>query len=94
MRDWTGSLLYRDKRVRYLRVTDRIIQTTSRYMLGKLAISVVCGTVYGITAVILGLPYPFALAVIAGILDLIPISAPRPPASSSGSSRCRSASKP
>ena len=72
VRDWTGSLLYQDKRERYLRVTDRIIQTTSRYMLGNLAISVVCGTVYGITAVILGLPYPLALAVIAGILDLIP----------------------
>jgi predicted PurR-regulated permease PerM len=72
VRDWTGSLLYRDRRERYLRVADRIIQTTSRYMLGNLAISVVCGTVYGITAVILGLPYPFALAVIAGILDLIP----------------------
>ena len=72
VRDWTGSLLYRDKRERYLRVTDRIIQTTSRYMLGNLAISVVCGTVYGITALILGLPYPLALAVIAGILDLIP----------------------
>ena len=72
VRDWTGNLLYRDKRERYLRVTDRIIQTTSRYMLGNLAISVVCGTVYGITAAILGLPYPLALAVIAGILDLIP----------------------
>jgi predicted PurR-regulated permease PerM len=72
VRDWTGNLLYRDKRERYLRVTDRIIQTTSRYMLGNLAISVVCATVYGITAVILGLPYPLALAVIAGILDLIP----------------------
>ena len=72
LRDWIGGLLYRDKRERYLRVTDRIIQTTSRYMLGNLAISVICGTVYGITAVILGLPYPLAMAVIAGILDLIP----------------------
>jgi predicted PurR-regulated permease PerM len=33
---------------------------------------VICGTVYGVTAVILGVPYPLALAVIAGILDLIP----------------------
>ena len=41
-------------------------------MLGNLAISVICGTVYGVTAVILGLPYPLALAVIAGILDLVP----------------------
>ena len=71
-RDWIGRLLYRDRRERFLRVTDRIIQTTSRYMLGNLAISVICGTVYGVTAVILGLPYPLALAVIAGILDLIP----------------------
>jgi predicted PurR-regulated permease PerM len=71
-RDRIGSLLYRDKRKRYLRVTDRIIHTTSRYMLGNLAISVICGTVYGVTALVLGLPYPLAVAVIAGILDLIP----------------------
>jgi predicted PurR-regulated permease PerM len=71
-RDWIGGLLYRDKRERYLQVTERIIQTTSRYMLGNVAISLVCATVYGVTAVILGLPYPLALAVIAGLLDLIP----------------------
>ena len=67
-----GALLYRDKRERYQEVTDRIIQTTSRYMLGNLAISVICATVYGVTAVILGLPYALALALIAGILDIIP----------------------
>jgi predicted PurR-regulated permease PerM len=72
LREWTAGLIYRDKRERYLRITDRIIHTTSRYMLGNLAISVVCGTVYGLTAVILGLPYPLALAVIAAILDLVP----------------------
>jgi len=67
-----GGLLYRDRRKRYREVTDRILQTTSRYMLGNLAISVICATVYGVTAVILGLPYVLALALIAGILDLIP----------------------
>jgi predicted PurR-regulated permease PerM len=72
VRDWVGGMLYRDKRERYLEVTDRIIHATSRYMLGNLAISVVCGTVYGVTAEILGLPYPLALALIGGILDLIP----------------------
>jgi predicted PurR-regulated permease PerM len=71
-RDWVGSMLYRDKRERYLRVSDRIVRTMSRYMLGNLAISVVCATVYGVTAAILGLPYPLALALTAGILDLIP----------------------
>jgi predicted PurR-regulated permease PerM len=72
VRGWVGGLLYREDRERYLRVADRIIQATSRYMLGNLAISMICGTVYGITAVVLGLPYPLALAVIAGILDLVP----------------------
>ena len=72
MRAWIGSLMYTDKRDRYTQVADRIVHTTSRYMLGNLAISVVCGTVYGVTALILGLPYPLALALIAGFLDLIP----------------------
>jgi predicted PurR-regulated permease PerM len=72
LRAWIGGLFYRGDRDRFLQVADRIVQTTSRYMLGNLAISVVCGTVYGVTAAILGVPYPLALAVIAGILDLIP----------------------
>jgi predicted PurR-regulated permease PerM len=71
-RDWIGSLLYRSNRERYLQVTDRIVQTTSRYMLGNLAISAICGTVYGVTALLLDLPYPLAVAVIAALLDLIP----------------------
>ena len=72
VRGWIGSLMQRDTRERYLRITDRIVHTTSRYMLGNLAISMICGAVYGVTAAILGLPYPLALAVIAGILDLVP----------------------
>lgn len=72
LRNWVGGLLYREKRERFLDVADRIMRSTSRYMLGNLAISVICGTVYGMTALVLGLPYPLALAVIAGILDLVP----------------------
>jgi predicted PurR-regulated permease PerM len=72
MREWIERLLYRRERERFLQVADRIVQTTSRYMLGNLAISVVCGTVYGTTAVVLDVPHPLALAVIAAILDLIP----------------------
>jgi predicted PurR-regulated permease PerM len=72
LRGWIGGLMYPDKRERYLRLTDRIINTTSRYMLGNVAISVICGTVYGLTAVVLGVPYPLALAIIAAFLDLVP----------------------
>jgi predicted PurR-regulated permease PerM len=42
-------------------------------MLGNIAISVICGTIYGLTAWALGLPFPLALAFIAGFLDLIPM---------------------
>jgi predicted PurR-regulated permease PerM len=72
LRGWIGALLFRDDRRRFAHVADRIVRTTSRYMLGNLAISLVCATVYGITAVVLALPYPLALAVVAGILDLVP----------------------
>ena len=72
LRSWVGGLLHRDSRVRVEQVTDRIVQTTSRYMLGNLSISLICAVTYGVTAEILGLPYPLALALIAGILDLIP----------------------
>jgi predicted PurR-regulated permease PerM len=72
LREWIGGLLYRDERRHAVHVADRIVRTTSRYMLGNLAISLVCATVYGVTAVVLGLPYPLALAVIAGLLDLVP----------------------
>jgi predicted PurR-regulated permease PerM len=57
---------------RWHRIVDEIITTTSRYMIGNIVISIICGTIYGTTAVILGLPYPLALAVIAGILDMVP----------------------
>ena len=72
LRDWIAGLLYPDKREHFRAVTDRIVHTTSRYMLGNLAISLICATVYGVTALILDLPYPLALALIAGVLDLIP----------------------
>jgi predicted PurR-regulated permease PerM len=72
LRGWVGGMLYRDERGRYERVTDRIVRTTSRYMLGNLAISVICGAVYGITAGVLGLPYPLTLALTAALLDLVP----------------------
>ena len=72
IRTGIGSLMARDTRERYTRVTDRIVRATSRYMLGNIAISVVCGSLYGLTAAILGLPYPLALAVIAALLDLVP----------------------
>ena len=55
------------------RIWPAIVSAVSRTMLGNIAISVVCGAIYGLSAWALGLPAPLALAFIAGFLDLIPM---------------------
>jgi predicted PurR-regulated permease PerM len=58
---------------RWNRMSERIITAVSRTMLGNIAISVICGTIYGVSAWILGTPFPVVMGVIAGLLDLIPM---------------------
>ena len=54
------------------RVLDEVTRTISFSLLGNLAISVIAGTVVGVTAVIIGAPFPVVLALIVGLFDLIP----------------------
>ncbi len=58
---------------RWSRMSERIITAVSRTMLGNIAISIICGTIYGVSAWILGTPFPVVMGVIAGLLDLIPM---------------------
>lgn len=51
---------------------DEVTRTISYSLLGNLAISVIAGTVVGVTAVIIGAPFPVVLALIVGLFDLIP----------------------
>ena len=44
----------------------------SSSLIGNVAISLLAGTVAGVSAWLLGLPFPIVLAVITGLLDLIP----------------------
>lgn len=67
------SLLDPAGSARLQRVVPAVITAVSRTMLGNIAISVVCGTIYGLSAWALGLPFPLALALIAGFLDLVPM---------------------
>ena len=57
---------------RWAPVVEESIGAVSQSLLGNLAISVVAATVAGLSAWALGLPFPIVLAVIAGLLDLIP----------------------
>jgi predicted PurR-regulated permease PerM len=58
---------------RWNRMSEQIITAVSRTMLGNIAISIICGLIYGVSAWILGTPFPVVMGVIAGLLDLIPM---------------------
>jgi predicted PurR-regulated permease PerM len=49
-----------------------VTETISYSLLGNLAISVIAGTVVGVSAAIVGAPFPIVLALIVGLFDLIP----------------------
>jgi predicted PurR-regulated permease PerM len=54
------------------RLLTEVTETISYSLLGNLAISVIAATVVGVVAVIIGAPFPFVLALIVGLFDLIP----------------------
>ncbi len=58
---------------RWRRMSERIITAVSRTMLGNIAISIICGLIYGVSCWILGTPFPVVLGVVAGLLDLVPM---------------------
>jgi predicted PurR-regulated permease PerM len=61
----------RAERVR--RVGADINRNVAGYVLGNLIISIIAGTVVGISLWILGVPYALALAVVMGVADLVPL---------------------
>jgi predicted PurR-regulated permease PerM len=57
---------------RWQPVVEDSIQAVSSSLIGNVAISFVAATVAGVSAWAFGLPFPIVLAVITGLLDLIP----------------------
>ena len=54
------------------RTVDSVSRTISFALLGNIVISIIAGTVVGVAAWIVGAPFPVVLALIVGLLDLIP----------------------
>ena len=54
------------------RTTDEVSRTISFALLGNIVISVIAGTVVGVAAWLVDAPSPIVLALIVGLLDLIP----------------------
>ena len=70
--DWVFGFAKPETDARWRPVVENSIQAVSTSLIGNIAISVVAATVAGVSAWIFGLPFPIVLAVITGLLDLIP----------------------
>ena len=75
-RRWVGGILDvvpDPARPRWERVFAGIYRTVGGYVAGNLLISIAAGIVAGITLFAVGVPYAIPLAILVGILDLIPL---------------------
>jgi predicted PurR-regulated permease PerM len=69
---WMFGFTRPENETRWRPVLEESIQAISSSLIGNIAISIVAATVAGVSAWLLGLPFPLVLAVITGLLDLIP----------------------
>jgi predicted PurR-regulated permease PerM len=70
--DWLFGFAPPPVEQRWRPVVEDSISAVSSSLIGNVAISIVAGTVAGVSAWAMGLPFPIVLAVITGFLDLIP----------------------
>lgn len=66
------ALVPASRRPRVRLLTDEILGKVGAYMVGAIAIAVLAGASTWVFAVVVGLGYPFALAVVVAVCDLIP----------------------
>ena len=75
-RRWIGAILDvvpDPARPRWERVFAGIYRTVGGYVAGNLLISIAAGIVAGVTLFAVGVPFAIPLAILVGILDLIPL---------------------
>ncbi|GHJ06034.1 AI-2E family transporter [Micromonospora humidisoli] len=72
LRDLGYALVPRSRRQRVSLIGDEILTKVGAYMVGALSIAVLAGATSFVFALVVGLPYPFALAVVVAVTDLIP----------------------
>jgi predicted PurR-regulated permease PerM len=70
--DWLFGFAAPHTDARWRPVLENSIRAVSSSLIGNIAISVVAATVAGVSAYIFDLPFPLVLALITGLLDLIP----------------------
>jgi predicted PurR-regulated permease PerM len=64
------------RRPRVVELSDRVLKQMGGYLSGATIIAIQAGLIAGIFAFIIGLPYPWAIALGAAVLDFIPVVGP------------------
>jgi predicted PurR-regulated permease PerM len=72
IKDGAYQLVPASRRQRVRLITDEILTKVGAYMVGALAVAILAGTSTYIFLIIAGVAYPFALAVVVAVFDLIP----------------------
>ncbi|MFD1323407.1 AI-2E family transporter [Micromonospora sonneratiae] len=72
MKDLAYALVPASRRDRVRLIGDEILTKVGAYMVGALFIAVLAGVSAFVFSVVVGLAYPFALAVVVAVCDLIP----------------------
>jgi predicted PurR-regulated permease PerM len=72
IKDAGYALVPRSRRQRVRLLTDEILTKVGAYMVGAIAIAVLAGLSTWVFSMVIGLGYPFALAVVVAVFDLIP----------------------
>jgi predicted PurR-regulated permease PerM len=70
--DWLFGFTRPQTEVRWRPILEQSISAVAATLLGNVSISIVAGVVAGLSAFAFGLPFPIVLAIITGLLDLIP----------------------
>jgi predicted PurR-regulated permease PerM len=68
------NFLPAETRPRWQRIGTEMYRTVGGYVTGNIAISVIAGTASAVALFVLGSDYAIALAVVVGVLDLIPLA--------------------
>ena len=68
------NFLPAETRPRWHRIGTEMYRTVGGYVTGNIAISVIAGTASAVALFVLGSDYAIALAVVVGVLDLIPLA--------------------
>src|SRR3954447_15838520 len=70
--DWLLGFARPETEARWRPVIEDSVRAVSSSLIGNIAVSIVAGLVAFLSATLLGLPFPVVLALITGLLDLIP----------------------